>query len=387
METLEIIIGMVFIYLLVSLLATILQELWASLTSLRGKLLLKAIAKLLEVENRSTVTGEAKDKLFKEFRNRVENSKVYQKYSDRFLGLKQLPSYLSADQVTSIIQELLEKDTKMPAEPATEGERSLTFAPQTSSQPTLLATMVQDDLRKQLNIIYNQSAALPLPGERSLGDGGDLKAQETLVAKAKDAFKQQYDEIMDRATDWYKRGIQWNLIIFGLILAVSFDADTFKIYNNLTLYPDDRRELLQLAQDFTDQERFNTYIPQRDTNQNEAIPEDTARSADLRLLLDSLITNEIQSVPTPLGLGWDDNSRYLVFGYENPDLNPKDLDKIKSNATPWLFFQKIIGWIVTALAISLGAPFWFDLLKKLIQVRNAGTRPQTATEQAKDDEP
>ncbi len=36
----------------------------------------------------------------------------------------------------------------------------------------------------------------------------------------------------------------------------------------------------------------------------------------------------------------------------------------------------VLGWIVTALAISLGAPFWFDLLGKLVQLRGTGTKPE-----------
>jgi hypothetical protein len=35
----------------------------------------------------------------------------------------------------------------------------------------------------------------------------------------------------------------------------------------------------------------------------------------------------------------------------------------------------IFGWLITALAISLGAPFWFDLLNKFINLRNAGKNP------------
>jgi hypothetical protein len=29
-----------------------------------------------------------------------------------------------------------------------------------------------------------------------------------------------------------------------------------------------------------------------------------------------------------------------------------------------------LGWLITALAVSLGAPFWFDMLNKLIVVRS-----------------
>jgi len=31
----------------------------------------------------------------------------------------------------------------------------------------------------------------------------------------------------------------------------------------------------------------------------------------------------------------------------------------------------ILGWLITALAISLGAPFWFDLLNKLMTLRGS----------------
>ncbi len=34
-----------------------------------------------------------------------------------------------------------------------------------------------------------------------------------------------------------------------------------------------------------------------------------------------------------------------------------------------------LGWLVTILAISLGAPFWFDVLNKFMNLRNTGRAP------------
>lgn len=356
---------MVFIYLLLSLLATIVQELWASLISLRGQTLLKAIGKLLEIENQSVVTGASKERLMNNFKKQIQESKVYQKYSDRYLWVKQLPAYLSADQVTGIIKELLEKnitpETTTTAETPTSGERSLTFAPAqiAPAQPTLLANMQQDDLKKQLSIIYHSNSIAPTPGTRSL-DGGDAVAEaETVVDKAKAAFKKQYDEIMDRATGWYKRSVQMSLIVIGLIISLVIDADTFKIYGNLTHYPDDRQKLLQLAEDFSENNKIAVYAP--DSNETIQLAEDTDKPAELRKLVDSILINEIQNVPSPLGLGRPN------FSIQSP---PPGINE-------WLWRgQKFLGWLVTALAISLGAPFWFDLLQKLIHIRNAGNRPQ-----------
>ena len=40
---------------------------------------------------------------------------------------------------------------------------------------------------------------------------------------------------------------------------------------------------------------------------------------------------------------------------------------------------KIIGLLITALALTLGAPFWFDTINKLVNIRSAGNKPASAT--------
>ena len=49
-----------------------------------------------------------------------------------------------------------------------------------------------------------------------------------------------------------------------------------------------------------------------------------------------------------------------------------------------LLSEHLLGWLLTAIAVSLGAPFWFDMLKKIVNLRAAGREPQKkATEGAK----
>src|SRR5207248_11332618 len=43
---------------------------------------------------------------------------------------------------------------------------------------------------------------------------------------------------------------------------------------------------------------------------------------------------------------------------------------------------KITGWLVTALAISLGAPFWFQLVNRFVDIRGAGKKPEAKSESA-----
>ncbi len=42
--------------------------------------------------------------------------------------------------------------------------------------------------------------------------------------------------------------------------------------------------------------------------------------------------------------------------------------------------RSLLGWLITALALTLGAPFWFDLLTKFMSLRSAGTRPSASSE-------
>jgi hypothetical protein len=42
----------------------------------------------------------------------------------------------------------------------------------------------------------------------------------------------------------------------------------------------------------------------------------------------------------------------------------------------WLLRWSLVhlfGWILTGMALMLGAPFWFDQLKKLVNIRSSGT--------------
>jgi hypothetical protein len=44
---------------------------------------------------------------------------------------------------------------------------------------------------------------------------------------------------------------------------------------------------------------------------------------------------------------------------------------------------RLLGWMLTILAISLGAPFWFDMLNKLVNIRSAGKSPDEAAKTPK----
>jgi hypothetical protein len=48
---------------------------------------------------------------------------------------------------------------------------------------------------------------------------------------------------------------------------------------------------------------------------------------------------------------------------------------------PWALFLlvKLFGLLLTTLAITQGAPFWFDLLSRVVNIRSSGGRPPVST--------
>jgi len=44
-----------------------------------------------------------------------------------------------------------------------------------------------------------------------------------------------------------------------------------------------------------------------------------------------------------------------------------------------LLFAKITGLLASVLAIMMGAPFWFDMLNKISNMRSTGSKPATST--------
>jgi hypothetical protein len=85
---------------------------------------------------------------------------------------------------------------------------------------------------------------------------------------------------------------------------------------------------------------------------------------------DELFKN-VAGLSLPLGWSWSADDRYA---YEQvPAFSLNDAGAVGASLGPWVL--KLIGLLVTVFAVSLGAPFWFDTLSKFVNVRGAGTPP------------
>ena len=87
-------------------------------------------------------------------------------------------------------------------------------------------------------------------------------------------------------------------------------------------------------------------------------------------------------VDETLGMGWKREKQWMwlpAFDYHAASFFGKigwALEVFFMNLVriTWVI-PKLLGWLLTAFAITLGAPFWFDMLKRVINIRGSGTKP------------
>jgi hypothetical protein len=175
-----------------------------------------------------------------------------------------------------------------------------------------------------------------------------------------------YDDAMDRVSGVYRRRVRWWLIVIGGIIAIVLGADTIQIYRSLSTNPTARAAVVAQADNAT---ATNWCVTPTATADQTPEPTPTAIPASTPTETDQTQVSQGQNLDC-LVKQLDETN--LGFGYGSRP--PFDLD---SDYLKWLF-QKIVGLLFTTIAIALGAPFWFDTLSKISNLRAAGPAPKKA---------
>ena len=194
-----------------------------------------------------------------------------------------------------------------------------------------------------------------------------------------------FDRSMDRASGVYKRNAKGVAILIGLVLAGVTNSDSFFIVNRLS----NDENLRKVITDRASQVNLTKDPSAPVTNQN---------LLELKQETDKAL-NDLS-----LPVGWKPENLTKQFECELPNAtkspNGNQAGTAACNevffpakegtfnvpavfqliaAKPIDLLKLLIGWIVSGLAIAMGAPFWFDLLGKIMNVRNSGSKPQTAS--------
>jgi hypothetical protein len=158
-----------------------------------------------------------------------------------------------------------------------------------------------------------------------------------------------FDDSMDRLSGAYKRKMKWIAMLIGLLVAIAFNADSFNVATTLWNDADRRASTIEVA----------TQIAQK------PLPT-PGQPVDQKKLGDEIKNTELTLRSLPIG--WNCPAQTAGGSIDYWACAQQKVSK--------LTLVQFLGWLLTAAALSLGAPFWFDLLNKFINLRGAGEKPK-----------
>lgn len=191
-----------------------------------------------------------------------------------------------------------------------------------------------------------------------------------------------FDEYMNRSSGWYKMKSQKRMFVLALVLCISMNIDFFKVSG--TLFHD--KELSKHIADYA----AIHYKQQEDSMMAilkpvKTVPTDTSSAnEDAQQVNNDIDTINAQyrndSVRAAIQLDLLRDNFHLIdslykgnapIGWPADGIH-KWQDVLRVNID-WL--SKLFGFFISAALLAIGAPFWFDLLGKLVNLRKSGQKP------------
>lgn len=345
----DVAISLILMYLVLSLIVTVVNEALATGADLRASNLKNAIDSLIDSD---TLKNDFYDHgLIKSVNDAVNSdaSRVANGLSAVCRWLIRAPhndgphvSYLSGQTFAQALLASVDTTKDLP-----------TYTDIKSAVETLPVTNIRDALLAHLSLAE-----------------GDLQTLRNNVAA-------WFDSAMDRVSGVYKRHLKQISFIVGVIVVLMANADTVKVTRALWHDPALRAGMVEAANKLIANPPqpsgtgAETAKPQpaaaaSRANANPPPPSATAGSAaqsnagnPVDQSLSKLKTYE--DTLRPLPLGWSVNFSTLPVG---------------AGPLAFLLAAKFLGFALTAIAVSLGAPFWFDLLSMFMHIRGAGEKPK-----------
>jgi len=331
---LDVAIGLIFIFLIYSILASILLEFISKMLSLRARNLVRGLRRMLQDDPRKIKGTSIKlwDWIvefgrdfyyyFKPIKEGTLLESFYHAPTIRYLGensARGLPSSIYPNTFSQTIVHLL---------------RGEGFDSRTQSESVEI-----------WNALQNNTLTAGEDTLRQLRNHFEDSRHD--VVQFKILLEKWFDETMERSTGWYTRQSQILLLWIGLGLAASFNVDCIAIIRILQKDKKAREQLVQMA--ISRQEEYGRIV----ATIGRPEPADSTgkkQLAQAQAQLDSTradynkIKADAEQAQSLMGLG-----------------------PVPEGQMSWLV---LLGWVLTALAISMGATFWFDLLCKLTSFRD-----------------
>ncbi|MDX6501386.1 MAG: hypothetical protein QOG23_4646 [Blastocatellia bacterium] len=403
-QILDVAIGMIFVYLLLSLMCSAANEIIESLLKKRAKHLEQGLRELLQ----------NKELVAKVYNHSLVNGLFGGQYKPQS---RKLPSYIPSENFALALMDLVLPGQAGSATAKSGAADAMISSTPSSSPPVMInvgGSPASGAAAPAPTVGVTAPAAKPNPLDplrNALQSFPYTEVRQALLplvdaagndaAKARQNIEDWFNSSMDRVSGWYKRRAQVMLLVIGLIVTMGVNADSIIVAKRLA---SDRalRESVVAAADAYAKENAKAASS---TPSPTPTPAATPKPSGSPAAKPSATPIAAASAPTPKPSVTPDPSATpdtcvkgdcadpespkcklkmsqcklqelgLPIGWVLPDepqtkwpgLHFWTLDFW----TGWAVQTRIhlLGWLLTALAISLGAPFWFDMLNKLIVVR------------------
>lgn len=198
-----------------------------------------------------------------------------------------------------------------------------------------------------------------------------------------------FNDSMERVSGWYRRRTQLQLFFWAAVVTVATNADTLIIAKALWSDPALRQTLVGRAEAYIAQQPRPGSIPV--TLAADEAPPPPALPPDQQAEIDFIDASAqydaalADLAELQLPIGWDDPappsaedevSLRLISDSAVDDWPGRIWEP--GGVGRWLQAadQHAVGWLLTILAVSMGAPFWFDTLNRVMSIRAAGKAPE-----------
>ena len=353
-ETLEVAIGMVFLFLLMSLICTGVQEWLEGIFKWRAMDLERGVRTLLNDSDGTLTAFVYRHPLvYSLFQGRYEPAQLANSAITPGAGAKHvrlrarrnLPSYIPA---VSFATALIDLVARGPVSDAAGDDQA------TSSAPVTVA------------LLRERSAQLSSPHLRRVmlsaldHCGGDLE-------RLRLNLQTWFDSSMDRASGWYKRRIQSVLFALGIIMACVLNVDALHVMQRLTA---DKAFRDVVVKEAASAGGPGALAPMEQIQQARGVINSVGMPVGWR------------KVESPAAAWWEWVPRQLCVDELKPCQRP---DNPFERFYGWL--RVLAGWLASALAVMLGAPFWFDTLNRLMVIRSTVKPREKSPEEGSQDRP
>ena len=391
-EILDVAIGIIFVFLVVSLICSVVNEIIAGFTKWRASDLERGLKEMLQDPEGTKIIPDL-------YNHPLINSLFKGKYKSH--GWK-LPSYIPSKTFALALLDVFLPDSAGQAGGANKTTPPSPTAPAGGPAPAVASTLTQIEL----NTLRNAIATNPrLPDSVSRALLPLVSAAGDDANKIRENIENWFDKSMERVSGWYKRKTQIATLIIGLLIAILLNVDTVAITRKLYTDKATREVVVKVAQDYLKAH------PPADTKPN--TPPSSAGASAGQSTGTAGADKKPDTTPPTAGAtagqstaGADKKTdttppnAATTAGQSttSPGAEPKSLQNSLADLKPGLdemeklhglpigrgtssdgsddpTYLRIIGYLLTALAASLGAPFWFDMLSKVMSIRSS-VKPQ-----------